>query len=98
MHVRRSRRYTVKMADYETYSFGADVEMSHHDIGLGDDDMRTLSDEEFEVTKKNLTENVLTELNNQLHDEIHDAAELTTNQKSFLLKAFAINKKTTRRR
>jgi len=98
MIIRRSRRYTVKMADFETYSFGADVEMSHHDMGLSDDDVTKLSDEDYEATKKDLTEHVLGELNNQLHDEIYDAAELTTNQKSFLLKAFGIKKTTTKRR
>jgi hypothetical protein len=90
MIIRRSRRYTVKMADYESYSFGADVEMSTNDIGVSDADMLGMSDEEFQSTKVNLTELVLEELNNQLHDEIQDAITLTDNQKSYLLKAFGI--------
>jgi len=90
MIIRRSRRYTVKMADYESYSFGADVEMSTNDIGVSDDDMLKMEDDEFQSTKTNLTELVLEELNNQLHDEIQDAITLTDNQKSYLLKAFGI--------
>lgn len=95
MNIRRSRRYTVKMADYETYAFGADVEMSTNDIGVSDADMLSMSDEEFQSTKVNLTELVLEELNNQLHEEIQDAITLTNNQKSYLLKAFGI--RTTRK-
>lgn len=90
MIIRRSRRYTVKMADYESYSFGADVEMSNWDIGVGDDEIVKMDDDEFQSTKTNLTQIVLEELNNQLHDEIQDAATLTDNKKSYLLKAFNI--------
>jgi len=98
MIIRRSRRYTVSMGNYESYSFGADVEMSHHDIGLSDEALEKQNDEEFNDTANRLTAEILNELNNQLHDEIEDAAELTSNQKSYLLKAFAIDKKTIKRR
>jgi hypothetical protein len=91
--IRRSRRYTVQMAPYETYSFGADVEMSNNDIGVSDDDILKMDDDEFQSTKQGLTHFVLEELNNQLHDEIMDATTLTDNRKSYLLKAFGITKK-----
>lgn len=90
MIVRRHRRYTVKMQDYETYSFGADVEMSHHDIGTTDAELVNLTEEEFADLVESLTAAVLNELSAQLHDEITDATELTKNQKSFLLKAFGV--------
>jgi hypothetical protein len=81
------------MADYETYSFGADVEMSNNDIGVSDDDLRDMGDDEFATTKDTLTKFVLQELNDQLHDEIMDATTLTDNKKSYLIKAFGISKK-----
>jgi hypothetical protein len=86
--IRRHRRYTVQMAPYETYSFGADVEMSHHDLGVSDAALAKATPEQRKTIAKDLTENVLDELGNQLNAEIDDACELTTNQKSFLRKAF----------
>lgn len=90
MIIRRSRRYTINMGDYESYSFGADVEMSNRDMGISDDEIEKLSDDEFQEIKDNLTANVLEELNRQLADEINDSATLTKNKKSYLLKAFGI--------
>lgn len=85
------------MAPYETYSFGADVEMSHHDLGVGDDELTGLDEAGHKELVESLTAAVLNELGSQLHDEITDAAELTQNQKSFLLRAFNVKPKTKRR-
>lgn len=98
MIIRRSRRYTVSMGNYESYSFGADVEMSHHDLGISDNQLKTMPPEAHVELRNNLTENVLAELSDQLHAEIQDAIALTDNQKSYLLQAFGIKKPPPRRR
>ena len=97
MNIRRHRRYTVQMAPYETYSFGADVEMSHHDLGVPDAELAGLDEAGHRELVESLTAAVLNELGGQLHDEIADAAELTQNQKSFLLRAFDVKPRTKRR-
>lgn len=90
MLIRRHRRYTVTMAPYETYSFGADVEMSHHDLGVTDAALKTMDDDGHKELVANLTNAVLNELGEQLSAEISDAIQLTENQKSFLLRAFDV--------
>lgn len=88
MIIRRSRRYTVKMQDYETYTFGADIEMSHHDIGMTDGELVNLDEDQYAELAESLTQQVLNALADQLTAEIESAAELTDHDKSFLLKAF----------
>jgi hypothetical protein len=88
MIIRRERRYTVNMAQYESYNFGAAVELSHHDLGISDAALvKTTLEQRKDIAKK-LTAKVLAELATQLSQEIEDACELTSNQKSFLRKAF----------
>lgn len=98
MNVRRTRRYTVNMGNFESYTFGADVEFSHHDLGLSDADVEKLDDVEFAARLEELTELVLTTLNEQLSEEIADAANLTTQQKTFLHRAFGITANSKRKR
>ncbi len=86
MKIRRSRRFTVKMAEYETYAFGGDVEMDHHDLGYADEDLVSMEPEEYGRLRDELTAAVLEELHEQLIGEIHSTAHITAHQKSFLLK------------
>lgn len=87
MIIRRHRRFGIKMADYETYSFGADVEMSHEDLGHSDNDVIMMTPKEHAALRKRLTEAVLEELDEQLIDEVREASELTAHKRSFILKA-----------
>ena len=89
MILRRSRRLTIKMAEYETYSFGADVEMSHADLGITDAVLTKMTPKEHAALRQQLTEAVLAELDEQLVGEIQEAAELTEHNRSFILKATA---------
>jgi len=72
----------------ESYRFGADVEMSHHDLGVSDAALAKATMEQRKSLQAKLTAKILTELQEQLEQEIEDACELTKNQKSFLRKAF----------
>lgn len=98
MIIRRARRYTVNMGDFESYSFGADIEMSHRDLGVSDAALIKLSAEKRTELTSKLTTSVLKELSEQLDVEIEDASKLTKNQKSFLRKAFSTSTTTRRRR
>lgn len=93
MIIRRERRYTVNMAQYESYSFGAGVEMSHHDLGVSDSELAAMDEAEHKEVVDSLTAAVLNTLAEQLQDEIADATALTENQKSFLIRAFAVKKR-----
>lgn len=87
MIIRRHRRFTIKMAEYEMYAFGADVEMSHEDLGHSDNDVIMMTPEQHTDLRKRLTEAVLDELDEQLIDEVREASELTAYKRSFILKA-----------
>jgi len=82
--IRRHRRFSIKMADYETYSFGADVEMSHHDLGISDDAVMKMTPAEHKALRLKLTDAVLDELDEQLLEEVREASELTAHKRSFL--------------
>lgn len=105
MILRRSRRFTVNMGNYESYSFGCDVEMSHHDLNTDDSDLVGMTEEERSDLWGRLEAAVLERMNEQVTEEIRDSVELTQNQKTFLLRDFgapakkkSVRKKTTRRR
>lgn len=89
MIIRRHRRFTVNMGDYETYSFGADVEMSHEDLGLSDNDVIMMTPAEHTALRARLTEAVLGELDEQLIGEVQEASELTAHKRSFLRRVIA---------
>lgn len=86
MKLGRSRRLTVNFGDYEGYQFGADVGLTHHDIGYSDEEWTALTDEERTAATERLRKLVLDELHTQLHDEIEDSAMLTRQRKSFVHK------------
>ena len=87
MIIRRHRRFTVKMGDYEMYSFGADIEMGHEDLGITNDRVSTMTSSEHAAMVKRLTEAVLGALEEQLIGEVQEAAELTEHKRSFILRA-----------
>lgn len=92
MILRRARHFTVKMGgvgEYEMYRFGAEVELSHQDLGITDADVVVMTSVELSALRERLTEAVLAELDEQLVGEIQEAAELTEHNRSFILKATA---------
>lgn len=89
MIIRRARRFSIKMQEYENYSFGAEVEMSHKDLGITDDEVIGMTPVELSALRARITEAVLEELDEQLIGEVQEVAELTDNRRSFLLKAIA---------
>lgn len=90
MIIRRARHFTVKMGgvgEYEMYRFGADVEMSHEDLGIATSEVVKMTTVELAALRERITEAVLAELDEQLIGELQETAELTENKKSFILKA-----------
>lgn len=89
----RKRELTVSMGPYETYKFGAEVSATHHDIGYSDETLLS----QVEANRRDLP-NAL-DPHDQLHkfvdeqldkalvQEVEDAADLTADKKSFLLRA-----------
>ena len=87
MIIRRHRRFTIKMGEYEMYAFGADVELSHHDLGHSDTDVVKMSSAQRKALGEALTEAVLVALDEQLIEEVQESAELTEHKRSFILRA-----------
>lgn len=83
--IRRHRELKVNMGDYESYTFGADVTLSHHDFGVTDDALAEMKDDEREELQEEITVAVLHMINDQLKTEVADATHLTNYQRSFLL-------------
>jgi len=73
------------MGDWESYMFGADVTLSHHDFGVTDEALAEMKDDEREELTDDITREVLQLINDQLRDEVNDATQLTNYQRSFLL-------------
>ena len=84
MILRRHRRFTVRMAEYESYSFGADVELSHTDLGITDEQVLEMTSAQRTKLREQLTEAVLAELDEQLLGEVQESAELTEHRRSFI--------------
>ena len=92
MIIRRARHFTVKMggpSDYEMYKFGAEVELSHEDLGIPTSEVLEMSPSGLAALRERLTEAVLAELDEQLIGEVQEAAELTEHRRSFLLRTIA---------
>lgn len=82
MRLSRNRFFKVNMGNYESYSFGATVEATHHDVGLSDEEAYADPDKAMQV----ITDWVMTQLNNQLVEEIQETTEVTEEQRSYLLR------------
>lgn len=83
MRIVRARHFTCNLGQFESYRFGAEIEITHRDLGYSDD--HTVLAEDLAVE---MTEVCLKILNDQLTQELEDAREITTEQKSFLLASF----------
>lgn len=95
MIIRRSRRFTVNMGNYESYTFGAEVEMEHHDLGISDAKLLTI---DREALKAKLTKAVLDELEAQLLEEVSEAQQLSKEKRSFIKQGFGLKEPPRRRR
>lgn len=90
MRITRQRDLKVNLGSYESLGFGSSVTLGHGDVGYTDDEARALCETE-EGTKQlalEISDAVLAILNDQLVDEIEDARELTTEDKSFIVASF----------
>lgn len=100
--LRRSRRFTVNFGNYESYAFGADVELSHHDLGYTDELITSATQAERDSIWRAMEADVLDRMTEQVTEEIRDSVEITSNQKTFLLRDFGapekVIRKTTKRR
>jgi hypothetical protein len=85
------------MGGFESYAFGADVELSHRDLGCSDEDVAVADAEEWDVLWGRLEKAVLDRLTEQVTEEIQDSVEITSNQKTFLLRNFGAPEKTVRK-
>ncbi len=87
MKIERERRFTVRMGEYETYVFGAKVEVDHRDLGIGHDALAELdADDHSEMIEQLfvLCEQTLVEA---LVADVEEAATLTEDKRSFILRA-----------
>lgn len=87
MILRRHRKFTVQMAEYETFSFGADVELSHIDLGYTDEEVANMSTSDYAAMRDELTAAVLEELHEQLTEEIERTAQDSENRRTFVRRA-----------
>ena len=105
MEITRSKELTVRMGDYESFKFKAEVRASHHDLGYSDQDFAGLPGDQRAAANGELTDLIAKTLDNELQTDIDDALELGRDPGSFLQRAFARqplsstpSAKTTRRR
>lgn len=89
MHITRSKELTVRMGDYESFKFKAEVSASHHDLGYSDDDLAHLSTSERDEKRAQLVDLVAQVLDAELEADINDAVELGQDRNSFIQRAFA---------
>lgn len=91
MRITRKRELTVSMGPYETYKFGAEVSVTHHDLGITDEALAAdvAANRGKDATPRHdlLQKLASDELDKALIQEIEDAADLTADKKSFLLRA-----------
>lgn len=85
MRLTRSRKLIVSMGPYEQYHFGAEVSATHHDLGFTDEEMTRHSN--LHGLTEELQKLVDEQLDKALVQELEDAADLTADKKSFLLRA-----------
>lgn len=85
MHITRKKELTVRMGDYETFKFSAEVGVTHRDLGVSDED---LVDADLSAIFAKAQTAITEQLDAALADDINDAVDLTTERKSFLVKAY----------
>ena len=91
MRVVRSRKITVNMGQYESLVFGCEVELTHGDMGLTDQEAlkRCSSVEGRRELLATLDDEAIHSVHGFLAAEIKESSELTLEEKSFLLRAAA---------
>lgn len=94
MRISRTRHFKISMGNYESYDFGCTVTIDHSDLGYTDEDARDI---DFYVLTSELSDKCMEVLNEQLAEEIKEAAQLTANEKSFLLSSFTSDSRSTTR-
>lgn len=93
MHITRSKELTVRMGDYESFKFKAEVSASHFDLGFTNDD---LTDENQADITSRLSDLVNAQLDNELQTDITDALEMGQDRNSFVQRAFGRTPLTTK--
>lgn len=66
----REMKMSVKVQDFENYTFGGFSSRSHHDLGYTDDELAGLSDEERKRVNEEVKSLVLGDVMEQVRDEI----------------------------
>lgn len=84
MRLSRSKHYKVNMGNYEHVEFGSSVTIDHTDLGFSDEEVAKDPDGAMKELKTACEDY----LQDQLAEEIKDAADLTDAEKSMLLDAF----------
>lgn len=88
MIIRKERKFIVRMAEYETYTFGADVTVGPEDLGYTPEAVAQLTDDEHEEllnAQVDLLETTLMEL---VRRDIEESASLTPSRKSYIRSIF----------
>ena len=95
MIISRHRSFKVSMGNYENYTFGASVTLSHQDMGYDDDMLAEYigsgpipADAALTELAAALTARCESILGDLLVAEIRDAADLTEEKRSFILTSF----------
>lgn len=90
MRITRQRDLKINLGNFESMSFGCSVTMGHGDIGYTDAEALALCQDDggTAVLAGEIAEAVLEVLNCQLIEEINDARELTTEDKSVIIASF----------
>lgn len=88
MRLERHRRLVVRMGEYESYEFTATVSLSHHDLGVSDEQLFSLDAEHRDRLFLDLQTQVAAELDAAIEQDMDDAADLS-DRKSFIRRARA---------
>lgn len=88
MHITRSKQLTVRMGDYESFVFRAEVGITHRDFGVSDVALEGFTEEQLDDLAERAGAFISTQIDNLLADDINDAVELTQDRNSFLAQAF----------
>lgn len=82
MHITRRKELTVRMGEYESFKFSAEVGVTHRDFGISDDEAHRSQE-----AAQSMRDFVSEQLDLSLQADIDDAVELTQDRNSFLAAA-----------
>lgn len=86
--IRKGRTFGVRMAEFETFTFRADVTISHYDMGFTDEALAALSDTEHEDMLASMVDLIEITLVELLRRDIEEAANLTETRKDYIKSIF----------